>query len=225
MGAHRAAPSRASNAPPATGGEPPGTDTVMGTARRRAPVDGCACSSSRCSSPARWRPSSAWCCCSRTKACTPPPSQAQQSPVHGLVTSAVAADCTDAGGTSGGTDGCVALDVSMSDGPLPGRSTRQLVPAEPGTPRFAVGDEIVLSYSGGNPEDPGVLRRRGLPARPVAGVARRAVRRRGAGARPLEGAGLAGRARTDVRGAADVHRARRSWPAGIRSRSPSSAPA
>lgn len=82
---------------------------------------------------------------------TPPPAgQAQQQPVHGTVTAAAAADCTDG---SGAKD-CIALSVAMSDGPLPGRSTRQVVPDEPSTPRFGVGDEIVLAWSGGDPADP-----------------------------------------------------------------------
>ncbi len=55
----------------------------------------------------------------------------------------------------------------MSDGPLPGRDLVQIVPVEPGTPRFAVGDEIVLGWSGADPAYPGSYRvadfQRGAP--------------------------------------------------------------
>ena len=43
----------------------------------------------------------------------------------------------------------------MADGPLPGRELVQIVPVEPGSPRFDVGDEVVLGWSGGDPADPG----------------------------------------------------------------------
>ncbi len=61
------------------------------------------------------------------------------------------------GGAPGqaGTGGCVALVVHMADGPRAGRDLVQLVPLEPSTPRFAVGDPVVLSWSGGDPDDPG----------------------------------------------------------------------
>ena len=36
-----------------------------------------------------------------------------------------------------------------------GRRLVQLVPVEPSTPRFGVGDPVVLSWSGGDPDDPG----------------------------------------------------------------------
>ena len=43
----------------------------------------------------------------------------------------------------------------MADGPRAGRDLVQLVPVEPSTPRFGVGDPVVLSWSGGDPDDPG----------------------------------------------------------------------
>jgi uncharacterized membrane protein len=46
----------------------------------------------------------------------------------------------------------------MADGPLPGRDLVQIVPVEPGTPRFAVGDEIVLGWAGADPTSPGSYR-------------------------------------------------------------------
>jgi uncharacterized membrane protein len=58
-----------------------------------------------------------------------------------------------AGGAGG--SGCVALVVHMADGPRANRDLVQLVPVEPSTPRFGVGDPVVLSWSGGDPDDPG----------------------------------------------------------------------
>lgn len=74
-----------------------------------------------------------------------------QDPVQGEITAAQAADCTPGSGEGG----CVGLVVRMADGPLPGRDLLQIVPVEPGTPTFGVGDDIVLGYSGGDPTDPG----------------------------------------------------------------------
>jgi len=43
----------------------------------------------------------------------------------------------------------------MDGGPLPGRDLVQIVPVEPSTPRFAVGDRVRVAYSGGEATDPG----------------------------------------------------------------------
>ena len=59
------------------------------------------------------------------------------------------------GGGGAGDGGCVALVVHMADGPRAGRDLLQLVPVEPSTPRFAVGDQVVLAWSGGDPDDAG----------------------------------------------------------------------
>jgi len=91
-----------------------------------------------------------------------PTSQAATAtPVHAQVVETHAARCDDASGagapTGAGGDGsgCVALVVHMADGPRAGRDLVQLVPLEPSTPRFAVGDQVVLSWSGGDADDPG----------------------------------------------------------------------
>jgi uncharacterized membrane protein len=60
-----------------------------------------------------------------------------------------------AGDADASAGGCVALLVHLTDGPRAGRDLVQLVPVEPSTPRFAVGDAVVLSWSGGDPDDPG----------------------------------------------------------------------
>ncbi|GAA2554451.1 hypothetical protein GCM10010210_29840 [Pseudonocardia hydrocarbonoxydans] len=81
---------------------------------------------------------------------TAPPATAQ-TPVRAEVTAAQATDCTPGSGEGG----CVALVVRMADGPLPGRDLVQVVPVEPSTPTFGVGDDVVLGFSGGDPTDPG----------------------------------------------------------------------
>jgi uncharacterized membrane protein len=73
------------------------------------------------------------------------------TPVHGRITATKVSECTP----GSGDNGCLALVIHLADGPLPGRDLAQIVPVEPSTPRYAVGDEVVLSYSGGNPDDPG----------------------------------------------------------------------
>lgn len=52
-----------------------------------------------------------------------------------------------------GPAGCVALSLMMSDGPAAGTGIVSVVPVEPTTPRYAVGDKVVLAYSGGDPTD------------------------------------------------------------------------
>lgn len=74
-----------------------------------------------------------------------------QHPVNGEVVSAVPGSCTE---DVLEQSGCVILDVRMQDGPRPGASIKQKVPTDPGSPRFAVGDEVVLSYSGANALEP-----------------------------------------------------------------------
>ncbi|HYH29320.1 MAG TPA: YibE/F family protein [Pseudonocardia sp.] len=102
-----------------------------------------------------------------------PPATAQpitQEPVKAQVTATRATDCTPGSGDGG----CVALVVHMADGPRPGRDLVQVVPVEPGSPRFAVGDRVVLSWSGANPDDAGSYQvvdfQRGVPLAWLAGL-------------------------------------------------------
>ena len=74
-----------------------------------------------------------------------------QQPVRGQVTALHTTDCSPGDGQGR----CAALVVAMSDGPRAGRDLVQIVPLEPGTPRFTVGDPVVLGWSGGDPDDPG----------------------------------------------------------------------
>jgi uncharacterized membrane protein len=48
---------------------------------------------------------------------------------------------------------CVALSLLMSDGPAAGRGIVSVVPLEPSTPKYRVGDKVVLQYGGGDPTD------------------------------------------------------------------------
>ena len=91
-----------------------------------------------------------------------------QRPVHGEVLAASSAPCSSAstsidgartdGASIGGADGakkCISLDVQLANGESPGVTIQQVLPDEPSTPRFTVGDQIVLAYTGGDPTDPG----------------------------------------------------------------------
>ncbi|MGQ0837445.1 YibE/F family protein [Actinokineospora sp.] len=69
-----------------------------------------------------------------------------QQPVLGTVTAAESGPCA-----GGGEDLCLTVTVVMSDGRAAGSDIRTAVPLEPSTPRFSVGDDVVLSYSGGDP--------------------------------------------------------------------------
>ncbi|HTK62331.1 MAG TPA: YibE/F family protein [Pseudonocardia sp.] len=77
--------------------------------------------------------------------------------VNAQVAAATAADCSAGGsgqrGPDPGRQHCVALSLLLSSGPAAGRGIVSVVPVEPSTPRFAVGDEVVLGYNGGDPTD------------------------------------------------------------------------
>ncbi len=102
-----------------------------------------------------------------------PPTTAQpisQEPVQAQVTATRATDCTPGSGDGG----CVALVVHMADGPRPDRDLVQVMPVEPGTPRFSVGDQVVLGWSGADPDDAGSYQvvdfQRGAPLAWLAGM-------------------------------------------------------
>jgi uncharacterized membrane protein len=80
-----------------------------------------------------------------------------QRPVHGTLLAAAAGPCTS-GAVAAAVDQanrCISLDVQLTDSDSPGVTIQQVLPDEPSTPRFAVGDHLVLAYTGGNPSDPG----------------------------------------------------------------------
>ncbi|HEY6424597.1 MAG TPA: YibE/F family protein [Pseudonocardiaceae bacterium] len=78
-----------------------------------------------------------------------------ERPVHGNVVAAAAGPCTSGAAAGGQAKACVSLSVQLTDGDSPGVTIQQVLPDEPSTPRFAVGDRVVLGYTGGNPSDPG----------------------------------------------------------------------
>lgn len=81
-----------------------------------------------------------------------------QRPVHGEVLAATSAPCSSGSvgtGEAGATNKCISLDVQLSDGDSPGVTIQQVLPDEPSTPRFTVGDRVVLAYTGGDPSDSG----------------------------------------------------------------------
>ncbi|WP_408607974.1 YibE/F family protein [Actinophytocola xanthii] len=78
-------------------------------------------------------------------------------PVNGVVTAAESGACNggvQVGEQQGGPE-CLLVTVRMTDGEAPGEEVRTVVPLEPSTPRFAVDDEVVLSYGGSDPRDGG----------------------------------------------------------------------
>jgi uncharacterized membrane protein len=72
-------------------------------------------------------------------------------PVRGVVTAVVSGACGTEVQVGEPGEACLTVTVRMSDGPAPDREVRIVVPSEPSTPRFAVDDEVVLAYAGGNP--------------------------------------------------------------------------
>lgn len=80
---------------------------------------------------------------------TPAVASAGLTPVDGTVTAAQSAPCS--AGDTGGDEQCLALTVQLGEGPAEGSDIRTTVPLEPSTPRFAVGDDVVLAYNGGEP--------------------------------------------------------------------------
>jgi uncharacterized membrane protein len=79
------------------------------------------------------------------------------TPVNGVITAASSGACTGdvQVGDQGGNADCLLVTIRMTDGPAPNQEIRTAIPLEPSTPRFAVDDEIVLSYGGGNATDGG----------------------------------------------------------------------
>ncbi|MGH3803419.1 MAG: YibE/F family protein, partial [Pseudonocardiaceae bacterium] len=78
-----------------------------------------------------------------------------QRPVHGEVLAAASAPCSSGSAGVGGANKCISLDVQLTDGDSLGVTIQQVLPDEPSTPRFTVGDHVVLAYTGGNPSESG----------------------------------------------------------------------
>jgi uncharacterized membrane protein len=94
---------------------------------------------------------------------------AHQVPVKGDVIAVVTGGCTAGAsshlGTPAGSSAdsanadaqarqCLLVTVQMTGGVAAGQSVTEPVPIEPSTPRFSVGDHVVLAYNGTNPGNP-----------------------------------------------------------------------
>ena len=84
------------------------------------------------------------------------PGLGSQTPVDAEVLRAAGeSDCTDPNLPAPAPgEGCVAVTVRLQDGPVAGSTVVTLAPTTPGSPRFAVGDPVVLGWAGGDPADP-----------------------------------------------------------------------
>jgi uncharacterized membrane protein len=77
-----------------------------------------------------------------------------QRPVQGQVLATSAAPCTSGSAAPAGqAKECISLSVLLTSGDSPGVTIQQVLPDEPSTPRFSVGDHVVLAYTGGNPSE------------------------------------------------------------------------
>jgi uncharacterized membrane protein len=81
-----------------------------------------------------------------------------QRPVQGQVLAATSAPCISGIRVDGDTlassaKKCISLSVLLTNGNSPGVLIQQVLPDEPSTPHFTVGDHVVLAYTGGNPSD------------------------------------------------------------------------
>jgi uncharacterized membrane protein len=74
-------------------------------------------------------------------------------PVHGVITATETGSCSGQVQVGEQPDApqCLVVTVRMTDGAASGQNIRVVVPQEPSTPRFAVDDEVVLSYGGSDP--------------------------------------------------------------------------
>ncbi|WP_369785955.1 YibE/F family protein [Saccharomonospora xinjiangensis] len=80
------------------------------------------------------------------------------TPVDGVVTAAAAGPCLSPGQVQVGEPSpderqCLSVDVRLQDGPGEGATITKILPLEPSSPRFAVGDEVVLAFGGADAGD------------------------------------------------------------------------
>ncbi|WP_410659161.1 YibE/F family protein [Amycolatopsis sp. lyj-112] len=79
----------------------------------------------------------------------------QGTPVNATITTTITGPCLAEGQVQVGEPSpdakpCLTTELTMTDGPGVGKPLKLTVPIEPSTPRFATGDEVVLSYNGGD---------------------------------------------------------------------------
>lgn len=100
------------------------------------------------------------------------------TPIAGDVVAATSGSCVRPGevevGTGAPEESCLTVDVTLSEGEAAGETIRKIIPIQPVTPRFAVGDPVVLAFNGGDParEDSYVILdfQRGPPLLLLAGL-------------------------------------------------------
>lgn len=113
------------------------------------------------------------------------PSPASQhsvgTPVEGTVTAVATGPCLAPGQVEvgeprpgSGQDNCLNVDIRLTDGAAEGSGITKAVPIEPSTPRFSPGDDVVLAYSGAEPQNPNSYQvqdfQRGTPLLLLAGL-------------------------------------------------------
>lgn len=103
----------------------------------------------------------------------------QGTPVDATVTKTITGPCLAEGQVQVGepppdAKPCLTSELTMTDGPGAGKSLKLTLPIEPSTPRFAAGDEVVLSYNGGDVANPASFQivdfQRGTPLLLLAGL-------------------------------------------------------
>lgn len=78
------------------------------------------------------------------------------TPVDGEITAAASSSCLRPGEVEVGTGQedeqlCVTLDIRIGEGAAAGETIRKVDPLQPGRPRFAAGDPVVLAFNGADP--------------------------------------------------------------------------
>ncbi|UUV31629.1 YibE/F family protein [Amycolatopsis roodepoortensis] len=103
----------------------------------------------------------------------------QGTPVNATITGTITGPCLAEGQVQVGepppdAKPCLTSELTMTDGPGTGKSLKLTLPIEPSTPRFAAGDDVVLSYNGGDVANPASFQivdfQRGTPLLLLAGL-------------------------------------------------------
>lgn len=103
----------------------------------------------------------------------------QGTPVSATVKATITGPCLAEGQVQVGepppdAKPCLTSELTMTDGPGVGKPLKLTLPIEPSTPRFAAGDEVVLSYNGGDVANPASFQivdfQRGTPLLLLAGL-------------------------------------------------------
>ncbi|MFJ8914263.1 YibE/F family protein [Amycolatopsis sp. NPDC102389] len=103
----------------------------------------------------------------------------QGTPVSATITKTITGPCLAEGQVQVGepppdAKPCLTSELTMTDGPASGKPLKLTLPIEPSTPRFAAGDDVVLSYNGGDVANPASFQivdfQRGTPLLLLAGL-------------------------------------------------------